>query len=140
MAEALQVIFDATCEHLAKQKHRAVRARPRGSQSVPLVCLYLAPNGDKCAYGCHIPEDEYQTEFEAKSADDLDRDLGYVAPAFRGEDGEFLSDSYSELAARLQTAHDTAANLPDILFSMNKVAERMKLDNAKVKLIQEWNG
>lgn len=50
-----QEIFDKVATHLFTQGHPAMKGEN---------CLYLAPNGDKCAVGCLIEPDEYQDRFE----------------------------------------------------------------------------
>lgn len=51
-----QETFDKVKSHLLMQGRRAMRS--------PSICAYKAPNGDKCAVGCLIPDDKYVTKME----------------------------------------------------------------------------
>lgn len=51
-----QAIFDRVATHLAKQGHQA-RSERDG-------CVYLAPNGDRCAAGCLISKRLYRKKME----------------------------------------------------------------------------
>ena len=48
-----QEIFDKVATHLSKQGHRAFDDN---------ACMYRSPNGDKCAMGCLIPDEEYNAD------------------------------------------------------------------------------
>jgi hypothetical protein len=54
-----QEIFDTVVNHLRKQGRRAL-----GSDN---TCLYRAPNGDRCAAGCLVRDEEYQPWMEVRS-------------------------------------------------------------------------
>lgn len=47
-----QEIFDKVVNHLRKQGHRSLSEDGR--------CLYRGSNGDKCAIGCIISDEDYQ--------------------------------------------------------------------------------
>lgn len=55
-ALGLQHVYDTMVNHLRQQKTRAVNAN--GS------CLYRTKNGNKCAVGCLISDEEYERELE----------------------------------------------------------------------------
>ncbi len=55
-----QEIFDTVAAHLLKQGKRAVDSNG--------ACVYRAPDGCRCAFGCLIPDDLYRPQFEGYSA------------------------------------------------------------------------
>lgn len=130
MAKTLQEIFDITVQHLAKQKCQAIDIKD--------MCMYRASNGKKCAYGIHIPDEEYRLEFENKSSDVLNLQLGYVAPAFRGEDNKFATPSHATLARMLQVAHDSCVSLNVLKRDLTYLARQFSLDASLVNTITEW--
>jgi hypothetical protein len=54
-----QQVYDKVVKHLRKQGHKALNEKG--------LCMYLAPNGDKCAAGCLLLKREYLPELEQKS-------------------------------------------------------------------------
>lgn len=58
-----QETFNRVVNHLRQQGHRAF-------DSEALHCVYFnQKTGDKCAAGCLIPEDKYDSSFEGRSID-----------------------------------------------------------------------
>ena len=60
-----QEIFDTVAKHLFAQGHRAVGDDGASARE---VCLYRAPNGDKCAFGVLIPNECYDPLMENHTA------------------------------------------------------------------------
>lgn len=57
---SLQSVFDRVVIHS--------RAQPRQATSADSdLCLYRAPNGDKCFVGCLIPDERYSNSMEGMS-------------------------------------------------------------------------
>lgn len=52
-----QEIFNRVCAHLVGMKERSMRAT--------IKCAYRGDNGAKCAIGCLIPDDKYNSDIEA---------------------------------------------------------------------------
>lgn len=107
-----QEIFEKVLRHLDQQGHRAVEASLDGSGR----CVYLSPNGDKCAIGCLI------TNYHPKM--DSDRwligtllSLGLIPTV--NENNAFLF--------KLQVIHDGAVTeeewkgIPDIARSIGNI-------------------
>lgn len=67
VSQNLQEIFDVVSNHLLTQMKRSDKPGPTNTNN----CMYLGPNGLKCAAGILIPEDQYNPEFEGKSWEDL---------------------------------------------------------------------
>lgn len=91
-----QGIFDAIVTHLRKQGRKA--------QNVMGDCLYRAPNGDECAFGCIISDDVYRPRMENISASTLlmPACLDYVK-------GLAVYAPFEELITRMQDVHDKCA-------------------------------
>ncbi len=69
-------------------------------------CLYLDSRGNKCAVGCLIPEDEYNTVFEGKGISRLlDNHGGHLSR----QTASMFYENWP-LLGRLQYVHDTAEN------------------------------
>ncbi len=83
-----QEILDKVANHLLIQNEKAW-------DEESLVCRYLDPEGNKCAVGCLIPEEQYSSKLEGLIAsDDEIKNL----PCMQGLDIDFLRD--------LQLIHD----------------------------------
>lgn len=70
-----QQTFDIVAKHLLTQGRRATNLDGH-------ICMYRAPNGDKCAAGCLIPDEQYVLSLEGQTVYghtmyDLLRDLGH---------------------------------------------------------------
>lgn len=133
-----QQIFDTVARHLAAQGHRSVR--PGGtSYAGDAICLYRAPNGDKCAAGVLIPDEVYNPAIERMSIESTSEEMTRV----RKESG--ISDSSLPLVFALQRAHDTtdlyAIRAAPIRDRLAHAAERFKLSPAVLETLtfpKEW--
>ena len=55
-----QVVFDMVAEHLLKQNEKSQVSKEG-------TCWYRGPRGLKCAAGCLIPDDKYNSDMEMMS-------------------------------------------------------------------------
>ncbi len=55
-----QEAFDKVCNHLRRMLRRSIDRTGN-------YCSYRSKNGNKCAIGCLIPDEEYKPEFERRS-------------------------------------------------------------------------
>ena len=62
-----QEIFDKVVAHLRQQGHKAMSEKLDVFTQLP-ICAYRAKNGDKCAVGCLIEDEEYKETFEGVNA------------------------------------------------------------------------
>ena len=89
-----QEIFDKVATHLIAQ----------GKQSLMIsndeACAYRGTNGNMCAAGCLIPDDEYSPEFEGMPWDCIAQEV----PSFANAPFEV-----HHLISSLQTVHDCEA-------------------------------
>lgn len=77
-----------------------------------LRCMYLTPNGDKCAVGCLIPPSRYRKWFDSQIG--LDDVLSSLGVDVDSPLACFLTDA--------QTAHDEAyAGVPAFLHALKKI-------------------
>lgn len=95
-----QLMFDDAAKHMAQQRRRA---------SADGMCLYRAPNGDKCAIGSLIPDAKYRPGFDGIGLNDagitfemvvrqgLDSKYGTL-----GEDGSNMYGADAIFARELQ--------------------------------------
>lgn len=90
-----QDIFDRVSEHLLKQGRAAINPTPH---TPSMTCVYRAPNGDKCAVGCLIPDELYRPDFEG---------LPGHRRAIMGAAGVARTELNATLIRHLQSAHDT---------------------------------
>jgi len=83
-----QTVFNKVARHLLTQKKRCANSEN---------CLYRSKNGLKCAAGCLIPDEQYDTikDKEGKSW----RRLVFL---------KLVSSSHSDLISSLQKIHDVA--------------------------------
>lgn len=93
-----QEFFTAVILHLRKQGHRAMGPSLDGTSE---VCKYRAPNGDKCAIGCRIPDEVHNEGMESLAVFALEDQFPVVTP---------LMPNSTNLAPLLQKLHDTAHN------------------------------
>src|SRR5690606_13748718 len=84
-----QEVFDYVCEHLVRQ------GKPSWSSKYG-VCLYLDDEGNKCAAGCLISDDEYKTDYEGQNWVTL---IGNFKET---------TSCHVHLISRLQQAHDSS--------------------------------
>jgi hypothetical protein len=86
-----QEIFDKVVNHLRKQGGKAVNDDGE--------CLYRAPHGKKCAFGCLMTDEEYTGRWEFRTARyliDTEESLQRFAP-------------HKELIYTLQKIHDATS-------------------------------
>ena len=96
-----QETFDTVAKHLLTQG--------RKSLDVDGGCRYLAPGGERCAAGCLIPDDEYDSTFEGmqvwgvarrrKWADWFGHDVALVIKLQRVHDNFATEDWPDEIRA-----------------------------------------
>lgn len=92
-AMTAQQIFDKVTHHLYTQRRRAITDDG--------LCLYRAPNGDKCAIGCLISDDQYEDWMDATTPGVCN----FTSILFRLGIGE-----HCDLCQLLQDAHDLSEN------------------------------
>ena len=96
----LQEIFNKVALHLMTQM-RTARGPRQGCDTVQIICYYRSPNGDKCAAGCLISEENYSPSLEGKDAKNPT-----VADALF-KDGVNMNDlDVARLVINLQICHD----------------------------------
>ncbi len=117
-----QQIYDKVCAHLAKQKHRAV--------DVNGTCLYRAPNGDKCAAGCLIPDDRYLPNMERKR-------IAAVADITSFKLPDFIVSNIG-LIIDLQDCHDFSVDKLQIQAELLKTAQIHGLTPGAEQAIKSW--
>jgi len=88
-----QETFDTVVTHLASMTHRAIDADE--------TCMYRAPDGNKCAVGCLISDDEYRSTMEGSRINAVK----YMLPSFSDNYG-----SHVDLLTALQIVHDNGKN------------------------------
>ena len=103
MNDKLQAIFDKVGTHLLTQNKRALDTSNGGDR-----CMYINPEGLKCAAGCLIPEDEYRPEFEhgailLSGFESMNERTKLVSDYFKSK----YSDLEMFLIIKLQKIHDT---------------------------------
>lgn len=127
-----QQVFNKVLTHLRKQGHAAVN----GS-----ACVYRAPNGDMCAFGCLIPDELYAPVMEGISASVLMKQTEWNSAesaryhnTLPGHDARLraLFDDSVRIAliSELQRAHDGALKnygMPRWEKEMREIAERYAL-------------
>jgi hypothetical protein len=90
---AKQEVFDTVVNHLFKQGKQALRQSKCGDS----ICVYRAEDGSKCAFGCLIPDSEYNSKMEEKVVHQL-LSIGYI---------EIPNDNVRQLCEKLQQIHDS---------------------------------
>lgn len=121
-----QEIFDTVATHLITQGRRAWTGTN---------CMYLAPNGDRCAIGCLIPDDLYTPEMEGSGVDcfyDREDADGQAIDAFIGTLERLGIDENDDvtrnLLVGLQSVHDRDTNWPDPRPALRDVAGKFGLE------------
>lgn len=102
-----QEIFDTVYRHLLKQGRRSTRQRPGNPAGQDPLCVYRAPNGDRCAVGCLIPDDLYSPDMEGLGVLILAAKVPKFLAMFTGK-----PDTALRLLGRLQVVHD--AGQPEV--------------------------
>ena len=82
-------VFELVRTHLLAQK------APSLSSDGDAMCMYRGSYGRKCAIGCLISDEDYNTDMEGSCVDNVI----YV-------NGDVIYDPYIEMLASLQTLHD----------------------------------
>ena len=81
------------------------------------ICVYRGPNGNRCAVGVLLPDEEYDPKMEGSMiAREVCVVLGWESEALR----EFLAGA--------QTAHDFAPNKEIFLVKLHKLAESFGIE------------
>ena len=120
-----QEIFDKVMTHLATQGHRAINRFNN--------CVYRSPNGDKCAVGCLIPDDEYTSAFERKSIENIVM-IGHV---HRPVLNNILAPQLP-LLVELQRLHDNwRGPISKFHYAARQVAKNAGLSDAVIDTL-EW--
>jgi hypothetical protein len=87
-----QEIFDKVAVHLLTQGCKSEGKKPDGGTD----CLYRGPNGEMCAAGCLISDEQYNPKMEGNSF----REIAHELP-------EFMSDNEATgFVMALQLIHD----------------------------------
>ena len=103
-----QEAFDKVVRHLRKQGKPARNG---------ITCQYRTTDGDKCAIGALISDEEYNAKFENKGVGAITRD--YYIPSLQGLDRTFLIS--------LQGIHDIHSNSPYWLEEMESEAYQVAI-------------
>lgn len=112
-----QEIFDRVVRHLAKQ------GRPAAYDDG--TCAYRMPDGEACAIGCLIPDENYSRRLEGKSC---------YQPSVRAAAG-LTAEQANGIGAALQRCHDqewTPGRGERMFDHLRFVAGRFGLDDACV--------
>ena len=96
-----QQLFDNALFGIRKQNYAT-----SGEDGNGFSCLYRGPNGTKCGIGHSIPDELYCSEMEKSCIGSLLAD-----PDYHDSLAMLFSDVDSELASRVQGAHDSGANM-----------------------------
>lgn len=105
-----QEIFDTVAAHLIKQGHKSKRSDN--------FCLYRGPDGDKCAIGILITDDEYSQEMESNAVQSLESS-GFLPKRLK---------PHLNLLYDLQVSHDEHFfNVDELRLRLRVVANRHKL-------------
>lgn len=123
-----QEIFDTVVNHLANQKRRSMAIFVHGEEEIN-TCAYRGKNGDMCAVGCLIKDEDYDPEMEAKSVDNLISNG--LLPAYLMQ--------YTGLLEALRLAHDTAFNVDQLTQMFRNAGVIYDLDVSAVDHITEWD-
>ena len=96
-----QSSFDKVVAHLRTQGHRAMLSE---GETCVAQCAYRLPNGDRCAIGALMPDDQYSPEFEGKW---VGVDILIRMPFL---DGLRENDGSERFLAHMQQLHDNELN------------------------------
>lgn len=113
-----QLVFDTVAEHLLKQ----------GKQSFYIdnnfveVCAYRGHGGLKCAAGCLIPDEQYDSSIES---------IGWCKLVY----DRVVSHNCLDLISDLQHIHDTV-NPKDWLLCLHEYADKKGLNKSKLPPLQ----
>jgi hypothetical protein len=92
-----QDLFDTVTAHLLTQRAKALGPVESAHCTLPVTgCMYRAPDGKKCAFGCIIPDSVYRPNMENNPATFVlfgTPELAFLRP-------------HNDLIANLQTIHD----------------------------------
>jgi len=114
-----QEIYDKACEHLDNQGRRATNVSKH--KGVELGCTYLNPEGDRCAVGALMTDEELT---ELQEGDMLGHDWANMVE--RG----FAPITYFKLLRALQEAHDLSTRWKDreaMVNHLKEIARRFSL-------------
>lgn len=127
---SLQEAFDATIDHLAKQKQRAMVTDTYTNRQ---VCAYSGLDGRRCAIGAHIPQGH-----DAEGLNGGVRRLFQRYPDI----AQLLSiPSYQNdlnFWVMLQRCHDRSPTVEELHQALGAVAIQHNLNQDKIAEITEW--
>lgn len=105
-----QIVFNDVVKHLFKQ----------GKQSLSIgnLCSYRGTDNTKCAIGCLIPDELYDSSMERRSIKDLIFSINNIKNLFKDVNKEMLYD--------LQQCHDTYPIKADQTFNKTDLKRRLK--------------
>lgn len=73
------------------------------------TCVYRAPDGSKCAFGFHIPDEEYSTQMEGQKAHAVLDSYPKVKAAVESKYGEITLEDDSFINSVQRELHDQPA-------------------------------
>jgi hypothetical protein len=115
-----QEIFDTVVRHLKKQGRLAKQFTTDSEGRAVKQCCYRADNGDKCAVGCLITDDEYNPGMEDMSVTLLQ--MGDRLPTRLTPHVDFLET--------LQAAHDSSSTVEQCMVRLRIAADIAGLNPA----------
>lgn len=108
-----QEVFDQVSNHLLTQMKKSY-------DKLGFQCAYKSSNGNRCAAGCLISDDEYKSEMEGKD---------WV----RLVDLEVTPQSHKDLIIKLQFIHD-ADDPKDWAYKLEELSKELDLSFNHVEL------
>lgn len=117
---SLQNIYNKICKHLEDQGR---------SSKLSGSCFYQDGQGNKCAIGCLINDDEYDTSIEYKTTKQL---IALLHIPIDNEREKFLND--------MQILHDCSKNAEELIHKANYIATQYGLAPYKFKPDFKWDG
>ena len=113
-----QQVFDQVAEHLLTQNAKSERLMVCNDGQDKMRCAYRGPNSLKCAAGCLIADDEYNSVFELKSWHHLCR-------------SNYVPSTHERLIRDLQSVHDDCEP-GNWAVRLRQVGNQYKLSNSVI--------
>ena len=110
-ALGLQHVYDTMVNHLRQQQARAVNAKGN--------CRYRTENGNMCAVGCLIAEDEYEHGLEMLS---LENTIGYLMA------GQLQPQRLKPLLWHMRQIHDDTTDVTEWELAFKDLAAHFDLE------------